>query len=131
VATQGIGLPEHDRNAVRGSILTWIATIPACVYCLWIGSSLYYTTGKFAELFNSFGGQLPTSTFLVVENYRWYYPLLFGGATVVLIAKQFFVRRKWISLAITLGAVITVGVITNEIAKALYRPVIDQGKPLK
>ena len=109
----------------RGSVFTWIATILACAYIVWSGTMLYISTPKFIDLYSSLNAELPLSTRIVIATYRFGYPLFFGGTTALLIAKQFYMRAKWISLSITLASVVMVAIIDGGIVRALYGPIFD------
>jgi len=41
------------------------------------------------------------------------------------VAKQFFVRDKVVSLTITFATTVTAAILSGEIVKALYRPMFD------
>ena len=125
MATTQTGFDKPDGNERPGSAFTWIATVLACAYIVWIGTSLYRLTPIFINMFNSMGVDLRLSTKIVIAGYRFFYPLLFGGVLAVVIAKQFFVRQKWASLTVTLAAVVVVDVIGNGIVRALYQPLFD------
>src|SRR5690348_6841979 len=106
MATSSIGLDKHDVPAPRGSVVTWIATILACAYIAWAGVSLYQATGIFKEMYTSMGVELSTPTRFIMAAYRWLFPILFGGVIGVVVAKQFLVREKWVSLFITLAGLV-------------------------
>jgi type II secretory pathway component PulF len=106
---------------VRGSVFTWTATVLACAYIVWSGTMLYLATPRFADLYSSLNAELPLPTRIVFAVYRFAYPLLFGGATALLIAKQFYVREKWIRLGITLGSVLVVEMMSRGTLWALYQ----------
>jgi hypothetical protein len=53
------------------------------------------------------------------------YPLWFGGATALVIVKQFYMREKWPNLSITRVAVVMVDVISRTIVWALYHPLFE------
>jgi glucan phosphoethanolaminetransferase (alkaline phosphatase superfamily) len=106
-------------------LLTWALTIAACAYFVWSGISLYYSVGIFASMFGNIGVDLHLSTKLVLSFYWWALPLVFGGAVVLIIGKQFFVRDKWISLTLTLAVTVVIAVVSNVITRALYRPFFD------
>ena len=109
----------------RGSVFTWIATILACAYILLSGTMLYLAIPSFIGMYSSMGVELPLATRIVIAFCRFVYPLLFGGATALVMAKQFYVREKWISLGITLSAVLVVDIISRETVWALYHPLFD------
>lgn len=50
---------------------------------------------------------------------------MFGGAAVLVVTKQFYVRRKWVNLTIMLAAAVVLDVISGGIVRALYRPLFD------
>ncbi|HET7871105.1 MAG TPA: hypothetical protein VFL42_01250 [Terriglobales bacterium] len=107
-----------------GDVVTWVAAILACVYFSWIGASLYRSTPVFINMYNSMGVELNTPGLFVIRAYRWFYPILFGGAAALVIAKQFFVRM-WVSLATTLAITVAVDLISSGIVQMLYRPMLN------
>jgi hypothetical protein len=109
----------------RGNVFTWAATVLACAYMVWSGTMLYLSTPKFIDMYSSMGVELPLATRIVIATYRFGYPLWFGGATALVITKQFYVRQKWPNLSITLVAVVMVDIISRGIVWALYRPIFD------
>jgi hypothetical protein len=113
-----------------GGIFTWTATVLACAYIVWTGAMLYLATPKFIDMYSSMGVDLLLPTKVVIAFYRFAYPVLFGGAAAVVIAKQFFVRKKWVSLSITLAAVVMVDITSRGIIWALYRPLFDMMEKL-
>jgi hypothetical protein len=125
MATTDAGYPKPNEIERPGSILTWIVTVLACAYIIWLGGTLYYSTPIFINMYKSMGVELLGPSWFVMQNYYWSYPILFAGAAALVIAKQFFVRQKWISLTITLAAVVVVDVVSRGIVRALYRPLLD------
>jgi hypothetical protein len=109
----------------RGSVFTWIATVLACAYIVWSGTMLYFSTPIFINMFKSMGVELQGPAWFVMQNYYWSYPILFAGPAALVLAKQFYVREKWISLSITLAAVLVVDIISRGIVWALYRPLFE------
>jgi hypothetical protein len=119
------GLKDSVEKPRPAPLLTWAVTIAACAYFVWSGISLYYSVGIFANMFASMGVALHLSTMLVLGSYRLFLPLVFGGAVVMVIGKQFFVRDKWTSLAITLGVTVVLEFVSNVVVQALYSPLYD------
>jgi hypothetical protein len=126
--TDTAALSGAKRNNRGGPILTWSVTIVACAYIAWIGITLYRSTGAFRGLFASLNAQLPAVTSFVVNNYQWYYPGLFGGAVALLLAKQFFIRDKWKSLALTFATIALAHFAANGVIQALYRPLFEMAQ---
>jgi hypothetical protein len=130
MATPEPGLQKADQPE-RGSIFTWIATVLACAYMVWGGTMLYLSTSSLIEMYKSMGVDLPLAVRIVFAVYRFAYPLLFLGATALVIAKQFYVREKWPSLGITLGAVLVVEIMSRGTLWVLYRPIFEFTEKLK
>ncbi len=91
---------------------------------------LYYSTSKFMELFVSFDVQLPSATRMLVTNYRWLLPVWFGGAVLLMVAKQYFVRENAINLTITFATTITMSVLSGQIVRMLYQPILGMSDKL-
>lgn len=124
MSTTGPGF-QPANPPTRASVFTWIATILACGYIVWTGTMLYISAPKFIDLYSSLAVELPLATRIVLATYRFGYPLWFGGATAVVIAKQFYAREKWPNLSITLMAVVIADITSRVIVWALYRPIFD------
>ena len=124
------GAVEPNEIERSGNILTWTVTILACVYIGWIGASLYYSTPIFINMYSSMGVDLHLSTKILIGFYRLMYPILFGGLAALVITKQLFVRDKWMSVSVTLAAIVAVSLISEGIVSALYRPLFDMAERL-
>ncbi len=122
MATNEIGAKDSNRSS---PVLTWVATLTACAYFVWIGASLYQSTPVFMKMFESMGIELRLSTKIVIASFRWLYPVLFGVASILVVTKQFFVREKWPNLGITLAVVVVVEIGARGIINALYAPLFD------
>jgi hypothetical protein len=120
MATGANGLDKSDGRVRPGSVFTWSATILACAYLAWIAFSLYRSTIAFSDLYARLNAKLHGASWFVIHNYHWFYPSFFGSAAALLITKEFFVPRKWVSLTITLGVTVAVDVISRGIVRALY-----------
>lgn len=125
MATYSTGLAKGDAIAKPGTPLTWTLSILACAYFLWAGFSLFFSTRIFANMFASMGVALPPLTSTVVGMYHFLYPVLFGGACILVIVKQFYIREKWANISATLAATVVLNIISNGIVNALYRPLFD------
>jgi hypothetical protein len=121
---------KSTANDRSGSVLTWIVTILAFGYIMWTGTSLYFSTPIFINMYGSVGVDLHLSTKILIGFYRSIYPILFGGMAALVITKQFFVRDKWISVSVTLVAIVAVSLISEGIVRALYRPLFDMVEKL-
>jgi type II secretory pathway component PulF len=122
VVTNPVGFERTKRS---GAIVTWVATVLACAYFLWIGLSLYRSVSGFADMYSSMGVELPFVIRFLVASYHWLFPVFFVGAAIAMIVKQFFVRDKWINLSITFITALALDLVGNAILRALYHPLFD------
>jgi hypothetical protein len=53
---------------------------------------LFRSAGILGEMFKGLGVHLPFAKKVLISNYIWIYPLLFGGAAASLIANEILVR---------------------------------------
>ena len=77
------------------------------------------------NMYSSIGVDLSLSTKIILVFYRVLYPFVFGGAAILVIAKQYFVREKWANISATLGVVLIADFAANLSVRALYRPLWD------
>src|SRR5258708_16186571 len=131
MATTGTGLAKPEESERPGTASTWTVTIAACVYLAWMVVSLYRSTAVFGKMYVSMDAALQGPSWFVIHHYRWFYPCFLGSVAALLIIKQFFVRRKWVSLTVTLAAVAVLEAVSNGIVGALYRPLFDLTEKLK
>jgi type II secretory pathway component PulF len=116
---------EKSEAGRPGTPLTWGLSLVACAYCLWLGAALFSSTPAFVNMYFSMGVELPLSTRIILGFYYVLYPIVFGGAAILVIAKQYFVREKWANISATLGAVLIADFVANLSVRALYRPLWD------
>ncbi len=116
---------EKSEAGRPGTPLTWGLSLVACAYCLWLGATLFFTTPIFMNMYSSIGVDLSLSTKIILVFYRVLYPIVFGGAAILVIAKQYFVREKWANISATLGVVLIADFVANLSVRALYRPLWD------
>jgi len=103
----------------------WVAAIFVSLCCIYICLVLVQSTGIFKELFKGLGVELPLATRFLIATYIWLYPLLFSGAAVLVIAKEFVLRDMRRRLAAT--AIVFVGAISSVglVQYVLYLPLLD------
>src|SRR5215472_7047895 len=125
--TNGVMAAQRDippgHGKIRGTAGTWILTILACFYIAGTGIVLYYSTGQFNSMYDSMAVQMTGRAWFIFHFYRWFYPSFFGGASAFLITKEFFIRRPWMSVAITLAVSVVIGMAGERIAFTLYDPI--------
>src|SRR6185437_4046230 len=125
MATQASAVLEKDKTSNPGTPLTWAVSLVACAYCLWMGTALFVSTRTFINMYSSIGVDLSFATKIIIGLYYVLYPIVFGGAVALVIVKQYFVREKWANISATLGTVLVANIVSNGIASALYRPLLD------
>ena len=96
----------HDANGpVRsrtGDLAVALAAdVLASLYFLWVGLHLWRSTGRFAQMFDGLGAQLPASTAFLIHHGGWFYPLVFGCLGLVVFGKELFIRDKRVSTMVT------------------------------
>jgi len=120
---------DPDGKIVTG--VTWVVATIAVIYLAWLGFTLYRTTAAFDDLYADMNANLWGRTWFFIHNYRWVCPLVFGGAAILVFAKEFFLRQNWLRLAITVGTVSILGELANSLATLLYSPIFDPVEKLK
>lgn len=125
------GFLKLDPNGKIVTGLTWMVAIIAATYLGWLGFSLYRATAAFNDLYDSLNANLGGRAGFFIHNYRWICPLVFGGAAILVCAKEFFLRQNWLRLMITIGTASALGELANGLAFLLYSPAFDQIQKLK
>ena len=125
MATQASAVLEKTEIPKPGTPLTWGLSLVACAYCLWMGATLFYSAHAFANLYSTIGVHLPFLSRIILGFYGVLYPILYGGAAILVIAKQYFVREKWVNISVTMSTVLVADFIGNLSVNALYRPLWD------
>jgi len=127
-----MGMETHEiqEDSERGKGLAWVAALLVSLCCICACLFLLGSTGIFTELFKGLGVELPAPTRFLIETYSWLYPLLFVGAALLVIAKEFLLRdvrrRLATTVIIFVAAVSWVGLVQY----ALYLPLLDLVKKL-
>jgi len=108
----------------------WGTSVFVSLCCIFICIALVQFTRNFMELFKGIGVELPLATRLLIATYSWLFPLLFVGAAVLVIAKEFVLHKMRHRLATTavvfLAAISSVGLVQY----VLYLPLLDLVKKL-
>jgi hypothetical protein len=105
--------------------LAWVSDLIACLYFGWLYLVLARHTSTFVGAFEGLGAQLPASTAFLVRHYWWFYPAFLGGAGVFVVAKEWWIRDKRVSTALTFTVALLVQAITDHCREMLFRPLLD------
>lgn len=89
--------------------LAWGATVWTCLYAVYLTGVLLRHTAGIAGLLDGLGAglgaDLEAPAFLFA-HYRWLYPTVIAAVAALVVAKEFWIRDKRVSLVVTLAAVI-------------------------
>jgi hypothetical protein len=116
---------EVPLNSIPGRILAWMLTVLVSAACLNAWYALFGATSIYQNLFKGLGVELPLATKILLATYVWLYPILFGGAAILLFGKEFIIRETRSRLAATgivfLFAAASIGLVQY----VLYLPPLD------
>jgi hypothetical protein len=118
-------------NGRRERVLVWLANGFSCLYFAWSYVSLIRYTKVFTTLFGSLGVELPASTRFVIASHFWLYPCLFVGGGALLIAKEFMISDKRLSLLITLLVALLALLAVDWIKNVFTLPLLDLAQKLR
>jgi hypothetical protein len=93
--------PEIQVISGKEKGFAWGATLFVSRCCIFTCVALVQFTGAFRELFRGMGVEIPLTTRFLIATYPWLYPLLYIGAAVLVIAKEFVLRDMRRRLATT------------------------------
>ena len=82
-------------------------------------------TAAFGAMFHGLGAEVPRSTAFLLAHHGWLYPALFGGAVVLVVAKEIWIRDKRLSAATTFVIALVVLWVSDYLKSALFFPLID------
>jgi type II secretory pathway component PulF len=121
---------EIQENSQQGKGLAWVAALLVSLCCICTCVFLLRSTGIFRELFKGLGVELPLTTRLLIATYSWLYPLLFVGAAVLVIAKEFALRDVRSKLAATVIIFVAAVSSAGLVQYVLYLPLLELVKKL-
>jgi hypothetical protein len=76
-------------------------------------------------MFAGLGVELPAPTRFVTASYFWLYSVLFVGAGILMIAKEFVILEKRLSLLVTLTIALLVLLAVDWIKSIFMLPLLD------
>ena len=116
---------EFPANAPRKPWIMWLFALVCCLYYLVAYFELAGAAPIFAKLFKELGVELPLLTRLLMANYSWLFPVLFVGAVILTIAKEFLtVKRLPLRVVNLFLGVVGIGFVPLALL-ALYMPLFD------
>lgn len=117
-------------NESRERTLAWAGSIVAVVYFLYRGTTIFLAAAGFEIMFDGLGAPLPAATQFAVDHRLPILAILFGLPTVVIVAKEWFIRDKRISMMVTMLIVILVAFGVDILIAVYYLPLMDLIKTL-
>jgi hypothetical protein len=118
-------------NGRREGVLAWFASGLLCIYFAWSYAALLRYTRVFMTLFGSLGVELPAPTRFLIATHFFLYPLLFVGAGVLVIAKEFLVPDKRLSLIISLVVALLTLLAVDSIKSVFILPLLELAQKLR
>src|SRR5512146_536546 len=109
----------NGTSASRELAFAWVATAITCLYCVWLGFTLWRHASAFGAIFRALGYQPSSSTRFVVEHV-WIYPALFGILALCAVAKEWIVHDKRISVMLSF-LIMMLGHWAADAATVLYQ----------
>ena len=106
-------------------LLAWAADVLSVLYFGWNYLSLSRHTTAFGAIILNLGAEIPPPTAFVLAHHAWLYPALFGGAVVLVVAKEAWVRDKRVSVALTFLIALLVLWISDYLKSVFFLPLLD------
>jgi hypothetical protein len=125
VASEG---KEVSAGAVIGSTVAWLLAVFLSLACLFVGLGLFRTVPIFSGLFKDIGVRVPIATRLLLFNYVWLCPVVFGGIAILTIVAQWRLREIEKRLTAVAGGLVVALGCANLMVFVLYLPLIDLAK---
>lgn len=104
--------------------LAWAADVVSVLYFGWNYSVLSRHTAGFGSMIHSLGAEVPGSTAFVLAHHAWLYPILFGGAAVLVVAKEIWMDDKRLSVAVTFAIALVILWISDYFKTVLFYPML-------
>ena len=106
----------------RERALARTINVLACLYCAWLGTTLWVRSPTLGSLLEGLGTELPASTKFVVAHGGWLYPLVFAGLIGVLTAKELLVQDKRLSAMLTALVTIVAQFLSQWFLMLYFQP---------
>jgi type II secretory pathway component PulF len=118
----GNGPPTATKPNSLGS---WAFTVIICFYCFFAWRGFERVIPIFDKLFAGMGVQLPFLTRILLANYSWLLLVLYGGAAILTIARQ-FLQLSQVQLRIANAILIFMGAVFPPLVIfAMYLPLFE------
>lgn len=81
-------------------------------------------TAVLGGMVHSLGAEVPGPTAFVLAHHGWLYPILFGGAAVLVVAKEVWIADKRLSAAATFAIALGVLWVSDYLKTLLFEPLL-------
>jgi hypothetical protein len=106
-------------------LLAWAADILAVLYFAWSYQGLSRHTLAFGAIIANLGADVPGPTAFVMTHYAWLYPAVFGGAAVLVVAKELKIDDKRLSVVMTFLIALVVLWISDYLKSVFLLPLLE------
>ena len=110
-----------ERSGVKAA---WLANVVALLYFAWNYLFLARHTAAFPGLFEGLGTEIPAPTAFVLAHHRWLYPTVFVGAGIAVVAKEFWIADKRLSVGMTFVIALCVLWSSDYFKTVLFYPLL-------
>ena len=114
-----------SRTTLAEAVLAWLATLLSCAYLYWAYTTLARGTGALVKALGSRVAELPASAQFVLQHHVWLYPVVLGSTAVLLVAKEFVLRSKRLTLALTLVIALIALFVTDSLKTLVLSPLVE------
>jgi hypothetical protein len=118
----GVGTAETER---KERTVAWTATIVACVYCGWLGLTVWRDSVEFGPTFGRLGVELPAVTRLLVNHGAAIGAVWAMVFIALLLVKEIFVRDKRLSAMLTCLVAIVAQFAAHWVTRLYFQPLFD------
>jgi hypothetical protein len=114
-----------SRTTLAEAVLAWLATLLSCAYLYWAYTTLASGTGALAKALGPRATELPASAQFVLQHHVWLYPVVLGSTALLLVAKEFVLRSKRVTLALTLVIALVALFVTDSLKMLVLSPLVE------
>ena len=106
-------------------LLAWAADLVALIYFAWSYAFLSRHTTAFGAMIEGLGAEPPGPTAFVMAHHGWLYPAMFGGAAILVLAKEVWIHDKRVSAVATFVIALLVLWVSDYCKSVLFLPLLD------
>ncbi len=104
--------------------LAWMLDVLAVLYFAWTYFVLSRQTAGVVQTLRGLGVEAPRPTAFVMAHHAWLYAVGFGGAALLVVSKEFWVRDKRLSAGLTFLIALGALWLSDAARAALFEPLL-------